>query len=211
MAKFSAITNAVKSLTEVETRFGLRRNDEPEFFSEWQGELPELAESEMAALARMGNRLAYHRGDSELLEGAVTILAASPLLEIAGFYDPPFKMRAEASVELSLDDGEEVLRGRIDVLILQGLLWVLVVESKKTTISARSALPQALAYMMANVEPGQPRFGLVTNGDDVLLVKLRAMPEREYGLSRAFSIYTVPSELQQVLQVLKRLGQLAQA
>ena len=64
--------------------------------------------------------------------------------------------------------------------------------------------------MMANVEPGQPRFGLVTNGDDVLLVKLRVMPEREYGLSRAFSIYTVPSELQQVLRVLKRLGQFAQ-
>ncbi len=57
MAKFSAITNAVKSLTEVETRFGLRRNDEPEFFSEWQGELPELTESEMAALARMGSSL----------------------------------------------------------------------------------------------------------------------------------------------------------
>jgi hypothetical protein len=211
MAKFVAITEAVKSLTEVETRFGLRRNDEPDFFAEWQGDLPGLTPAEEAALTRMRERLAYHRGDGELLEGAVTILAASPLLEIAGFYDPPFKMRAEASVELSLDDGEEVLRGRIDVLILQGLLWVLVVESKKTTISARSALPQALAYMMANVEPGQARFGMVTNGDDVLLVKLRAVPEREYGLSRAFSIYTVPSELQQVLRVLKRLGQLAQA
>ncbi len=82
---------------------------------------------------------------------------------------------------------------------------------EETTISARSALPQALAYMMANVEPGQSRFRLVTNGDDVLLVKLRAMPERAYGLSRAFSIYTVPRGLQQVLRVLKRLGQIAQA
>ena len=146
MAEFAAIPEAVKSLTEVETRFGLQRNDEPEFFSEWQGDdLPELSVEEKAALVRMGERLAFHRGDGELLKGAVTILVASPLLEITGFCDPSFNMQAEASVELSLDDGEEVLRGRIDVLILQGLLWVLVVESKKTAISARSALPQALA------------------------------------------------------------------
>jgi hypothetical protein len=110
-------------------------------------------------------------------------------------------------VELSIEDGEETLRGRIDVLIMQSQFWVLVVESKKTTISARSALPQALAYMMANANPDRPLFGVLTNGDDVLFVKLAGQPPT-YGLSRAFSLYTLASEQQSVLQVLKRVGKL---
>jgi hypothetical protein len=142
-----------------------------------------------------------------LLEGAVTLLVASPLLELAGFYDPPFRMKAEAAIEIAIDDGEETLRGRIEILILQNQLWVIVLESKKTRISTRSALPQALAYMMANPDLDKPRFGMLTNGDDVLFVKLRAQPTPEYGLSRAFSIYTVPSELRSAFQVLKHLGQ----
>jgi hypothetical protein len=64
--------------------------------------------------------LVYHRAEGDLLEGSVTLLAASPLLELAGLYDPPFRLRAEAAIEVTVDDGEEVLRGRIDVLILQG-------------------------------------------------------------------------------------------
>jgi hypothetical protein len=204
MAKFVAISDAVKSLSEVESRFGIRRNSEADFFGEWQAGLPELSAEERSALARMGERLAYHRGEGELLEGAVMLLAVSPLLEVAGLYDPPFRMRAEAAVELAIDDGEEVLRGRIDVLILQGALWVLVVEAKKTMISARSALPQALAYMMTGTGD-LPRFGMVTNGDDVVFVKLGV--EREYGLSRSFSLYTVGSEAELAVRVLRRLGE----
>jgi hypothetical protein len=208
MAKFVAISDAVKSLSEVESRFGIRRNADADFFGEWQAGLPELSELDRLALARMGERLAYHRGEGELLEGAVMLLAVSPLLEIAGLYDPPFRMRAEAAVELAIDDGEELLRGRIDVLILQGALWVLVVEAKKTTISARSALPQALAYMMTGTG-GLPRFGMVTNGDDVLFVKLGAgaADELEYGLSRSLSLYTVGSEVELAVRVLRRLGE----
>lgn len=83
----------------------------------------------------------------------------------------------------------------------------MVLESKKTTISVRSALPQALAYMMANPDLDKPQFGMLTNGDDVLFVKLMAQPMPQYGLSRAFSIYTVASELRSAFQVLKYLGQ----
>jgi hypothetical protein len=31
-----AVTNAIKSFTEVESRFGLVRSLDPDFFSEWQ-------------------------------------------------------------------------------------------------------------------------------------------------------------------------------
>jgi hypothetical protein len=204
MAKV-AVTEAVQSLAEAEAKFNLSRIEDESFFIEWQAELPPLSEVEHTALQTLRRRLRYHRADSELLEGAVTMLVASPLLELAGFYDPPFKMKAEAAVEIVLADGEETLRGRIDILILQEQLWVMVLESKKTMISTRSALPQALAYMMA--KPQQLRFGMLTNGDDVLFIKLIAQPTPQYDLSRAFSIYSIASELELAFQVLKRLGE----
>lgn len=206
MAKVIAVTEAFKSLAEVEARFGLSRNDEGAFFPEWREALPSLTETEKDRLTVMRQRLLYHRADGDLLEGAVMLLVASPLLELAGFYDPPFKMRAEVAVEVTINDGEEILRGRIDVLILQQNFWVLVLEANKTTLSTRSALPQALAYMMAN-SSGHPTFGLLTNGDDVLFVKLANQPSSQYSLSRVFSLYTVPTELESTLQILKQIGQ----
>lgn len=206
MAKV-AVTEAIKSLAEAESRLDLSRTEDETFFAEWQGELPLIESSEQSALDTLRRRLLYHRADGERLEGAVTLLVASPLLELAGFYDPPFKMKAEAAIEVVVSDGEETLRGRLDILILQEQLWVMILESKKTMISTRSALPQALTYMMANPDLARPRFGLLTNGDDVLFVKLVAQPTPQYDLSRAFSIYTVPSELRSAFQVLKRLSQ----
>ncbi|MEG4008442.1 type I restriction enzyme HsdR N-terminal domain-containing protein [Microcoleus sp. Pol11C1] len=207
MAKVIAVTEAIKSLAEAESRLNLSRTEDEDFFTEWQAQLPSPSDSEQTALDTLRRRLLYHRADGELLEGAVTLLVASPLLELAGFYDPPFRMKAEAAIEIAIDDGEETLRERIDILILQNQLWVMVLECKKTTISTRSALPQALAYMMASPDLDKPRFGMLTNGDDVLFVKLKAQPTAEYGLSRAFSIYTVRSELRSAFQVLKHLGQ----
>lgn len=207
MAKFVAVTEAIKSLGEAESRLNLSRTEDEAFFTEWQTELPNLSDAEQSILDTLQRRLSYHRSEGELLEGAVTLLVVSPLLELAGFYDPPFRMKAEAAIEIAVDDGEETLRGRIDVLILQNQLWVMVVESKKTTISTRSALSQALAYMMANPNLEKPRFGMLTNGDDVLFVKILAQPTPQYALSRAFSIYTVASELRSAFQILKYLGQ----
>jgi Type I restriction enzyme R protein N terminus (HSDR_N) len=209
MAQVIAVTDAIKSLADAETRLNLQRNDQPTFFPEWQSPLPALNPTEIADLSQLHRRLLYHRADGELLEGAVVLLVVSPLLELAGFYDPPFKIKAETTIELTIDDGEEVLRGRIDVLVLQNRLWIAVLESKKTTISARSALPQALAYMMSRPESEQPLFGILTNGDDILFVKLTTQPTPQYQLSRAFSLYTLPSELQLALQMLKHLGQVA--
>lgn len=204
MAKVITVTEAFKTLAEVETRLGLSRNEDVAFFPEWRESLPSLSPIEHDRLGVLQQRLLYHRADGDLLEGSVMLLVASPLLELAGFYDPPFKLRAEAAIEISVDDGEEILRGRIDALILQQNFWVL--EAKKTTISTRSALPQALAYMMANTQAEQPTFGMMTNGDDVLFVKLSTQPTSQYSLSRVFSLYTLPEELQAVLQILKQIG-----
>jgi hypothetical protein len=202
-----AITEAITTIAEAERRFSLSRTEDEAFFPEWQMTLPELSAVEKLALDDLRRRYLYQRSEGQLLEGTVTLLLASPLLAIAGFYDPPFRVRAEESVQLRLDDGEEVLQGRMDVLVLLNRFWVVVLESKKTALSVWAALPQTLAYLMANPQPEQPSFGLVTNGDDILFVKLGQTEQRYYSLSRIFAPFTSSRELYVALQALKRIGQ----
>ncbi len=202
-----AITEAITTLAEVERQFKLLRTEDEAFFLEWQTQLPELSDAERSALDELRRRYLYQRSQGQLLEGTVTLLLASPLLAIAGFYDPPVRVRAEASMQLTLDDGEEVLQGRMDVLVLLNQFWVVVLESKKTALSVWAALPQTLAYLMANPQPEKPSFGMVTNGDEILFVKLVQSEHRCYALSRVFAPFTSNRELYNALQILKRIGQ----
>jgi len=203
----TAITEAITTLAEAERRFELNRTEDEQFFSEWRTGLPDLTDAERIGLNELRRRYLYQRSENHLLEGTVMLLLASPLLAIAGFYDPPFKVRAEESVQITLDDGEEVLQGRIDVLVLQHHLWVVILESKKTALSVWSALPQTLAYLMANPRIEQPSFGMMTNGDDILFVKLTQINHRQYDLSRVFAPFISNQELYSVLQILKRMSQ----
>lgn len=198
-----AITEAITTLAEAERRFNLNRTENEQFFSEWRTGLLNLTDPERTGLNELRRRYPYQRAESHLLEGTVMLLLASPLLAIAGFYDPPFKVRAQESVQITIDDGEEVLQGRIDVLVLHNQLWVVVLESKKTALSVWSALPQTLAYLMANPQPKRPSFSMMTNGDDILFVKLTQIENRQYDVSRVFALFISHQELYSVLQVLK--------
>lgn len=207
MTQAAAITEAITSLTDAETRFGLVRVESGQFFQEWSAGLPKITEADKSSLDVVRRRYLYHRAGGDLLEGTVMLLLVSPILALAGFYDPPFKIKAEAAVELVLDDGEEILRGRIDVLVLQDRFWVMVLESKKTTLSVWSAVPQALAYLMANPNSNLPVFGMVTNGDDILFIKVVQAGTPQYDLSRVFAPFTNVRELYEVLQILTSFGQ----
>lgn len=141
----------------------------------------------------------------------MTLLMGSPLLERASFYDSPFKMRGETSVEIVLDDNDlevETLRGQIDVLVLQNRFWVALLESKRTAISVMSAIPQTLTYMMENPLADQPTFGMATNGDGIIFVNLSQQGTSQYDISRVFSPALLRNELYDVWQILKHIGQL---
>jgi hypothetical protein len=201
-----AITEAIQTLAEAERRFRLLRTEDEAFFSEWQTGLPDLTSSEQIVLDDLRRRYLYQRTEGHLLEGTVTLLLTSPLLAIAGFYDPPFRVRAEESIQLTLTDSEEVLQGRIDVLVLLNQLWVVVLESKKTALSVWSALPQTLAYLLANPQPDLPSFGMLTNGDDIMFVKLVQGEQRRYAVSRIFAPFVSARELSGAVQILKTIG-----
>ncbi|HBE18479.1 MAG TPA: type I restriction endonuclease subunit R [Cyanobacteria bacterium UBA11149] len=200
-----AITEAITTLAEAQQRFNLHRTEDEEFFSEWRLDLPDITDTEKTGLNQLRQRYLYQRSEGHLLEGIVMLLLVSPLLGIAGFYDPPFKVRAEESVQITIDDSEDILQGRIDVLVLNHQIWVVVLESKKTALSVWAGLPQNLAYLMANPQPEKPSFGMMTNGDDILFVKLTQMEERQYNVSRVFSPFISDGELYNVLQVLKSI------
>jgi len=201
----SAITEAITTIALAETRFNLSLTEDGAFFPEWKSDLLALSSHEKKSLDELIQRYLYQRSAGQLLEETVTLLLVSPLLAIAGFYDPPLRVRAEESVSLTVDDGEEILSGRIDVLVWLDQFWVVIVESQKTALSVWTALPQTLAYLMANPQPEKPSFAIVTNGDDILLVKLRANAHH-YALSRIFAPFISREELYRVLQILKHIG-----
>lgn len=203
MVQTLAVTDYIDSLAEAESQFGLVRTENPLFFSEWSSELPELSTAEQQRLDLAKQRYLYHRQYGHLLEGVVNFIVISPLLEMAGFYDPPFHLRSEASIRLELkDDNDTIYQGRIDSLIVQEHFWIILVESKRTSFSVDVALPQAIAYMAANPNPEQPTFGLVSNGAYSMFVNLH---QSQYSFSDDFSLNRRQNELYDVLKVLNRL------
>jgi hypothetical protein len=63
--------------------------------------------------------------------------------------------------------------------------------------------------MMANPHPERPTFGLITNGDSFIFIKLVKEPVAQYDLSTDFSIFARPqNELYEVLRVMKQIGTL---
>ncbi|MGK7872197.1 MAG: type I restriction endonuclease subunit R [Xenococcaceae cyanobacterium] len=208
MVSTIGITENIKSLNDLQVKFNLRQTDDDQFFTEWYEELSEITNQERTALDRIKQRYTYHRANGPLLEGTVNLVVVSSLLEIAGFLDPPFRIRSPESVEIAIEDPDEIIKGLIDVLVIQDQLWVLVVESKRTSIPVPSVFPQILAYMMATPHPDKRTFGMATNGDEFIFLKLSQQGTPQYDVSRIFSLFPQRHELYDVLRILKRLGQL---
>jgi hypothetical protein len=201
------VTDVIKNLSDLQNRFNLRQVNNDSFFSEWVENLPSLNEQEQVGINRVKQRYDYHRADGLLLEGTINLVVVSPLLELAGFLDPPFRIQSPYGIALELDDPEETIRGFIDTLVVQQRLWILVIESKRTSIPVPAALPQLLAYMLASPHSERPVFGMATNGDEFVFLKLSQGKAPQYDASRTFSLFPRRHELGQVLQILKRLGQ----
>jgi len=192
----------------LEERFSLEQTDSQAFFPEWWEHLPEISDLEKQYLDKVKFHFLRLVKHPPLSEETVKLVVLSPLLSLAGFYDEPFFIRSESSIEIAVEDAEEVIRGRIDVLIIQQQLWLLVIESKKTAFSLAQAIPQALTYMLANPHPDYPVYSLVINGEDFQFIKLLQKDQPRYALSDRFTLYRRENELYQVFRILKKLSQI---
>jgi Type I restriction enzyme R protein N terminus (HSDR_N) len=185
------------TLDDLQRYFGLDDRPDPSAFLEWQQDLPALTDNDRDRLDNYN-----HLSKRPILEAMVKMVILSPLLELAGFYDAPFYSTSEKSIKISTQDDHITVRGKIDVLVTQDQLWILVIESKQSGIAIDSGIPQALTYMLAAPNQTKPLYGMVTNGNNFIFIKLQ---NNAYQFSDEFSLRR-RGDLYQVLAILKNLA-----
>ena len=195
------------SLYELERKLGLQLERDPNFFREWQDDLPTLTSFERERLERV-IAISENLERRSVLGNIVKMAIVSPLLDLAGFFLPPFYVDTETTVEILAEESGIQLRGRIDVLVLIEQIWVLVIESKRAGFSLKVGIPQALAYMIASPQSSQPLFGLVTNGSSFIFLKLIQEDMPKYAKSKEF-ILDQDDGLGLTLQILKKIAAIA--
>ena len=193
------------TLNEVETKFHLQQTEDEEFFPEWQANLPEISQQEQQSLDQVKADFLY-LNKYPLFEEAVKMVVLSPLLTAAGFYRMPFRITEEVPIQIALEEAGQIVRGRIDVLVIQEQFWVLVIESKQAGFSLKNGIAQALSYMVATPNQQQSVWGMVTNGSHFIFLKLTLGENKQYALSDEFSLLKRGNDLYTVLKILKQLS-----
>ena len=207
MVETVAVTKAIVNLKDVRDRFHLHEAIDERFFTEWQEKLPEMSADERNVLDRLKARYFYYADEGAMTEGTIKTMILSPLLELAKLYDPPFKIRAEQFVRIQPQTDEDglVLEGFIDFLIACDRFWIAIVEAKRYGFNVSFAVPQTLAYMMANPNEDRPVFGMATNGEDYIFLKVDRA-SRQYAKSRKLTLSNPSSnELYVVLQIVRSI------
>lgn len=206
MTETLPIERSLKTLNQLQSQFNLQRSTDDQFFTEWLNTDSELTEKEQQVLDAIQQKYFYQLSDGQLGEETIKLIVLSPLLDLAGFFNPPFRFKTETTVQISVESDDVTYRGRIDALVIQEKLWVVVIESKETSFSLELALPQTLAYMLASHNQEQPVFGMVTNGGNFIFTKLLTQDFPQYELSDIFSLLPRRNQLYNVCQILKYLG-----
>jgi len=197
------------TLRGLENEFSLLPSKNKNFFTEWADNLPQITSEEQHFLDGVKEEYLHLIERRPMLEDLVKMVVISPLLKLAGFYRPPYEIETEKSVTISDEDEDGVIvQGKIDILVLQSELWVVVIESKRPLFSLDIAIPQILAYMLANPHSDKPTFGFISNGSHFRFIKLTKQDTPQYALSDEFTLYRRGNELYSVLSILKRLGEL---
>lgn len=195
------------SLYDLGIDFGLQQSNHPDFFNEWQENLLELSDLEKVLLDRVKQNFTALTARTPISENLVKMTVVSPLLDLADLYRIEYQILDETSIEISaMGENDIVYRGRVDILVVQKQFWLAVIEAKHSKFSLINAIPQCLAYMLANPYGDKPVFGLVTNGGEFRFLKLVHQPTPHYGFSKLCSILDPGNDLYNVLQILKALA-----
>ena len=195
------------SLAQLEESFDLEFSNDAHAFTEWNSDLPELSADDLDRIQRI-KAIYANLERRPILENTVKMAIAGPLLDLAGFFLPPFSLETETSVEICASSGELTLRGRIDALVVLKKVWVLVIESKRSGFSLEVGIPQALSYMLASRTAQENLYGMVTNGRHFMFLKLVRGESPKYSYSQEF-VLNRGDDLEQVLRIMKRLGAIA--
>jgi hypothetical protein len=101
MVQAIPISENITTVNQVQARFNLRRTENEQFFPEWFADLPPIKDQEKECLDRIKRKYVYQRGDGFLTEETIKLVVLSPLLDLAGFYEAPFRFQAETPIEIA--------------------------------------------------------------------------------------------------------------
>jgi hypothetical protein len=189
--------------------FGIQLVLAPQFFGEWQQDLPEITDLDKQLLDKVKTGYFNLLNYPPLLEDVVKMAIVDPILFIGDFYLAPLYIKAEETVEITDEDEGVTIKGKIDTLVLKDQFWVMVIESKQAEYSIERGLAQILVYMLANPCQDKPSFGMITSGGEFIFVKLVPGNPPRYALSKGFLTRNPGNDLYEVLGILKRLTHLA--
>lgn len=198
------------TLGSLKQSLGLKIANKPDFFSEWFHNVAEITALEKEMLDRVKANFLELMEEPPLLENTVKLVILAPLLDLAGFYRRPFRIETETSIEIEMEDEGLIIRGRIDILVIKEVIWLVVIESKRSDYAVGRAIPQTLAYLLVNPNTQHPSFGLITNGNEFIFLKSSPPPHHQYATSRLFSLLNPQNDLYDVLAILKHFGQISQ-
>ena len=164
--------NDVRRLLKLERQTGGGFTD---FFS-----LEPLTDFEQQELLLIGNHFWRHLEAGKVSAKMVKFLVLSPLMRLTGFFDIPIVLTMEDSIPIEVEDGDTLIKGRLDVLAVNqpdaelaaAQFWILVVEAKNSAIDPWAGLPQLLTYAYKSLQQQSSVWGLTTNGRNYQFVYL---------------------------------------
>ncbi len=184
-------------------------------FTPWLS-LEPLTEFEQQELVQIRNDFRSYLVEGKILEGQIKLLVIGPLLRLAGFYRSPIKISLEQDIDdIVIEDEDTEIKGRFDILAVNKeqptaidvAFWILVIESKNSSINAFEGLPQLLTYAHQSLEHQKIVWGLTTNGMQYQFVLIRQGNPPTYQQMPLLNLMDSESAIE-LLQVLKAICKL---
>ena len=177
--------------------------------------LEPLTEIEQQEIIQIRNLFRDYYAEGKISEGQVKFLFIARLMWLAGFYQPSIKITLEEAIaDISIENDDTIIKGRMDILAINKtqtttdtLFWILVIETKNSSINALEGLPQLLAYAYKSLEYQESVWGLTTNGMDYRFAYLQQGISPTYQLLPALNLIDSEPSIQ-LLQVLKAICKL---
>ena len=176
--------------------------------------LEPLSEFEQQDLLRIRNDFRRYLSAGKISEGLVKFITIAPLMRLAGFYDVPIRLTMEDSIAIAVEDEDRRITGRMDILAINSPqsniappFWVLVIETKNSSVNVIEGLPQLLTYAFKSLEQQPSVWGLVTNGQLYQFVYLRHDNQSTYEVMPLLNLSQSPDAIE-LLQVFKAICQL---
>jgi hypothetical protein len=173
-----------------------------------------LTEFEQQELSQIRHLFRDYYAAGKISEGQIKFLFIAPLLKLAGFYHPSIKITLEENIaDILIEDEDTCIKGRMDILAINKTqakkeitpFWILVIESKNSSVNASEGLPQLLTYAYKSLEKQSSTWGLTTNGMDYQFVYIQQGNPPIYQLLPKLDL-TRPESSIELLQVLKAIG-----